>query len=305
MIVLAIVKCANRSGATVRGLINYVMDKDKVECIDVYGLDRENMAKESIIKQMNETKSIFDKQNGREVYHIIISFHKDEQITPSKANTLAMELYQCIPEFKDREAVFATQKHSKDGNIHTHIVINTVSFEDGSKLHTSRSWLQNLKDTNDDILRDNKLSVVEKGYDFHGDTIDRHEPWSMDAYMLKNEPSTLSWKDEIVKAVMETSTKAISKDDFISQLQKQDISCQWTDNRKHIVFSDFEGHKIRDTRIEKDYGFDAHKENLLEKFDENYADQIEIDDDFTDDSEITEREWLDDYYQESIDIDFD
>lgn len=146
---MAIVKCANRSGSTVKGLVSYVMDDAKMKCMDVYGLDCADTTKESIIRQMIETKQMFGKVGGREVYHLIVSFHKDEVITPEKANRLAMQLYLSIPEFREREAVLVTQRHSDYGNIHTHIVVNSVSFETGRKLHTSRNWLQNIKDTND------------------------------------------------------------------------------------------------------------------------------------------------------------
>ena len=87
---MAIVKCANRSGSTVKGLVSYVMDDAKMKCMDVYGLDCADTSKESIIRQMNETKQTFGKVGGREVYHLIISFHKNEVITPEKANQLAI-----------------------------------------------------------------------------------------------------------------------------------------------------------------------------------------------------------------------
>ena len=293
---MAIVKCANRSGSTVRGLVNYVMDDDKIECVDVYGMDKEIISKDFVISQMNETKSLFGKMGGREVYHLIISFHKDELITPEDANRLALELYESIPEFHDREALLVTQRHSDDSNIHTHIVINTVSFEDGSKLHTSRSWLQNIKDTNDDILRKNYLSVVEKGFDFYGNQIDRNEPWNMERYIVKNELSEISWKDKIVKSIAEVTPNSTSKEQFIGQLANDNIIVRWTDNRKHITFIDAEGHKIRDTRIEKDYGLSVTKENLINRFEENLNIELSKEDDGIDSVDISFREWDDDYH---------
>lgn len=285
---MAIVKCANRSGSTVKGLVSYVMDDAKMKCMDVYGLDCADTTKESIIRQMIETKQMFGKVGGREVYHLIVSFHKDEVITPEKANQLAMQLYLSIPEFREREAVLVTQRHSDYGNIHTHIVVNSVSFETGRKLHTSRNWLQNIKDTNDNIIIDNGLTVVEKGHDFYGNEIERNEPWNMEKYLMKNDLAPLSWKNQIATCIQETISNSISKEQFIDRLAEKEITVCWLNNRKHITFLDNDGHKIRDSRLEKDYGLKVDKESLLEIFEINLNKEISQEDDSVELSEIQE-----------------
>ena len=46
---------------------------------------------------------------------------------------------------------------------------------------------------------------------------------------------------------------------------------QWTEERKHIVFRDGEGHRIRDTRLMSAFHVDASKEELAQHFVENVS----------------------------------
>ncbi len=276
---MAIVKVANRSGTKVGKLIDYVMDTDKLKCVSVSGLITTDMSPEVIKEQMMETKRCFDKLGGRECYHIIISYHYDEQITPEEANEYAQEWFSQIPEFQDHEALFATQIHPNgNGCIHTHIVVNSVDFMDGSKLHTDKEWLQDIKDISDDVCREHDLEVCEKGKDFYGNDIDRNEPWDMTGYLMKHDLAGMSFKDEIANDVEQAAKYAFDKDEFISTLRDDyGIEVVWTDTRKYITFIDEDGHRIRDNKLEKDYGLQCDKDSLLQDFERNFENYNDID----------------------------
>ena len=51
--------------------------------------------------------------------------------------------------------------HTNKKNIHNHIVLNSVSFIDGSKYHNSNVEIALLRQTNDDICRKHGLSIIK------------------------------------------------------------------------------------------------------------------------------------------------
>ena len=90
-------------------------------------------------------------------YHIIQSFNGKEA-SPEKCNQIGLELAQNL--WGDKYQVLVCTHINKD-NIHNHIVLNSVSFIDGSKYHNSNTDIALLRETNDDICRKYGLSIIE------------------------------------------------------------------------------------------------------------------------------------------------
>ena len=76
---------------------------------------------------------MWNKDTGRMYAHNIISWHKDEQITPEQAFELEKSLQKMVQWIPDLSAV-----HKDKDHIHCHLVTNSVSYEDGRKLHNTR-----------------------------------------------------------------------------------------------------------------------------------------------------------------------
>lgn len=90
-------------------------------------------------------------------YHIIQSFNGNE-ISPDKCNKIGIELAKQL--WGDKYQVIVCT-HTNKENVHNHIVLNSVSFIDGSKYHNSNVEIALLRETNDDICRKYGLSVIE------------------------------------------------------------------------------------------------------------------------------------------------
>ena len=103
------------------------------------------------IEEMRDTKDAWRKTGGRQYKHFIQSFPYDEDITPEEAFDIAGELIRRSPLFKGYEVCYAT--HIDKGHIHTHWIVNSVSFEHGYKFRYSKRMLQELKDFSDKILK--------------------------------------------------------------------------------------------------------------------------------------------------------
>ena len=136
-------------------VINYAMNGEKTE--NGILVSAINCLPETAYSQMMLTKKVFHKEDGRLGYHIIQSF-KENEISPEKCNKIGMELAQQL--WGDKYQVLVCT-HTNKQNIHNHIVLNSVSFTDGSKYHNSNVEIALLRETNDDLCIKYGLDVVE------------------------------------------------------------------------------------------------------------------------------------------------
>ena len=136
-------KRTNTHGA-MRNCIEYVLRQDKTNelftCVTgPYCHDEINY--DLVYRTFLEEKKMWDKDSGRMYAHNIISWHKDEQITPEQALEFGKEFAENW--FSGFQTLVAVHK-DKD-HIHCHLVTNSVSYEDGRKLHNTRKDLERMK----------------------------------------------------------------------------------------------------------------------------------------------------------------
>ncbi len=112
---------------------------------------------ETAYTEMQATKSRFGKKGGVVGYHIIQSFTPGE-VTPEQAHTIGVAFTQRL--FGDRyEAVVGT--HLDKAHLHNHVVVNSVSFVDGKKYHSSPgSYYFDVRGVSDALCRENDLSTI-------------------------------------------------------------------------------------------------------------------------------------------------
>ena len=112
---------------------------------------------EQAFREMMETKKRWRKTDGVQGYHFIQSFAPGE-VTPAQAHEIGMEFATRL--FGDKyEVVLGT--HLDKAHLHNHIIVNSVSFLDGSKYHSSpASYYQDVRGTSDALCRKHELSVV-------------------------------------------------------------------------------------------------------------------------------------------------
>ena len=141
--------------SNLEAVINYAKNGDKTENgILVTGV---NCIPQTAYNQMALTKKFFHKENGRQGYHIIQSFNGKE-VSPQEANEIGTLLAEEL--FGDKyQAIVCT--HINKDNVHNHIVLNSVSFIDGSKYHNSKLDIALIKDKSDELCKEYELSVVQ------------------------------------------------------------------------------------------------------------------------------------------------
>ena len=263
-------KRTNTHGA-MRNCIEYVLRQDKTNelftCVTgPYCHDEINY--DLVYRTFLEEKKVWDKDSGRMYAHNIISWHKDEQITPEQALEFGKEFAEnWFSGFQTLAAV-----HKDKDHIHCHLVTNSVSYEDGRKLHNTKKDLERMKQLTNQMCRKRGLTVAEKGKHFDGSQIEKGEviAWSKDKYNLFRQQVTDSFVVDCAMAVLKALENCISKEKFIEKMKQFGWNVNWTEKRKHITFQNQEGKKVRDSNLSKTFHLDISKEDLENEFDRNY-----------------------------------
>ena len=263
-------KRTNTHGA-MRNCIEYVLRQDKTSELLTYVTGpycRDEIKYDLVYRTFLEEKKMWDKDSGRMYAHNIISWHKDEQITPEQALEFGKEFAENW--FSGFQTLMAVHK-DKD-HIHCHLVTNSVSYEDGRKLHNTKKDLERMKQLTNQMCRERELTVAEKGKHFDGSQIEKGEviAWSKDKYNLFRQQAKDSFVADCAMAVLKALENCISKEKFIEKMKQFGWNVNWTEKRKHITFQNQDGKKVRDSNLSKTFHLDISKEDLENEFDRNY-----------------------------------
>ena len=263
-------KRTNTHGA-MRNCIEYVLRQDKTSELLTYVTGpyrHDEIDYDLVYRTFLEEKKMWNKDTGRMYAHNIISWHKDEQITPEQALEFGKEFAENW--FSGFQTLVAVHK-DKD-HIHCHLVTNSVSYEDGRKLHNTKKDLERMKQLTNQMCRERGLTVAEKGKHFDGSQIEKGEviAWSKDKYNLFRQQVKDSFVADCAMAVLKALENCISKEKFIEKMKQFGWNVNWTDKRKHITFQNQDGKKVRDSNLSKTFHLDISKEDLENEFDRNY-----------------------------------
>ena len=258
---MAVIK-AIHSNASIRIAVQYIERPCKTEAALITGI---SCSPDTAVAEMMVTKKIWKKDTGRSYDHYIQSFAPEEKISPEEAHTIAVEWAE--QEFPGFEVIIATHVDTK--HLHSHILVNAVSYIDGHKIHTSRLWLEEAKQVSDEICLRHGLTVTKKGYDFDGFQKKNPAIWSKNDYHLLQRAKRGEVRSYIYDIACKTKNaqqRAHSQDEYIDLLTKVGVSVCWDDSRRDITYTDAAGHKIRSSRLEKITGIPQSKEALEFEF---------------------------------------
>ena len=182
---MAVIKIIPSKGR-VKNIINYVLNKEKTDDRIISGKD---CSPQNAIDEMNTTKELYSKTDGISYHHIIQSFKPDE-LNPKKAHEIGLELAKS--QFKNHEVLVVT--HIDKEHIHNHLVINSVSFKNGSKLISNKETLREIKRESNRICQREKLSVIKAPH--------AQNRYSMAEYKLAEKGMSI-WKEQLRSAIDE------------------------------------------------------------------------------------------------------
>ena len=118
-----------------------------------------NCCPETAVSEMMAVKKRFGKEGGTTAYHGYQSFAPGEA-TPEIAHEIAVKLAERLWGEK-YQAVVATHL-DKANHLHSHFVLNTVSFVDGKKFHRTAQDYRDMQIASDELCKEYGLSVVKQ-----------------------------------------------------------------------------------------------------------------------------------------------
>ena len=235
-----------------KNVLNYVSRKEKTVSEDKRFVTGVNCSPETAIAEMTATKNLYHKPDGRLYYHLVQSFPSGYEIEPELAHKIAVELAEKA--FGKYEVVVAT--HIDREHIHSHLVLNSVSFEDGKKYHSNKESVEELMKLNDEICR---------RYGVH--VLDTPKKKMNKDYLSDNEYRSAkrgeSFKWELMNVINQVMKQAKSKKQFCYLMKQQGYDVRWEGNRKYITYTCPNGRRCRDNKL---HGEKYRKENMEYEF---------------------------------------
>ena len=127
--------------------IQYMVDIKKTFHDGIYLNSGINCSVASAHFEMMTTKNRYRKADKRMFYQFVQSFPSDTKLTPNEVHQIGLEFAQ--KQFPQFEVLVSTHCNTK--NIHNHILVNSVSFKNGKKLHQNHDNLLQHRQINDEI----------------------------------------------------------------------------------------------------------------------------------------------------------
>ncbi|MDK2812799.1 MAG: hypothetical protein PWQ08_54 [Clostridiales bacterium] len=196
-----------------------------------------NCRPESVYDDFLSTKLLYHKDDKTLFFHMVQSFPKGADVDPVTAHAAAMELGKY---FDGREVLVCT--HTDRGHVHAHFIINSVSLEDGRKLHVSEPELIVLRQHNDQVCKMFGLPVFQKGQK-------KKKVKSMSTAEYHAAARGESWKFRLMDTIDECMHYAGTREEFITLMHTEGYDVRWQDSRKNITFTTPSGMKCRDDRL--------------------------------------------------------
>ena len=231
-------KRGTQSRAAMRGVMLYVMQEKKTTWEDELLISGINCQVQSVYDDFLNTKLLYHKGGGVMFYHMVQSFPKGAAVDPRQAHEAARRLAEY---FGGCEVLVCT--HVDREHIHSHCVINSVSFETGKKLHMAKEQIQELMWRNDAICQEMGLPVFDAptqqargmgGAEYHT--------------ALKGQ----SWKLRLMNTIDECMKYAADKDAFVSLMASEGYAVRWESTRKYITYTTPDGLKCRDSKLHEE-----------------------------------------------------
>lgn len=204
------------SKATPRKIVSYLTQEEKTEEKLIGGKDCDP---DNIVNDFNMTQELYGKTGGVKYHHIIQSFSPEDNITPEKAHEIGKELAES--QFKGFEVFVVTHK-DKD-HIHNHLVVNSVSFENGLKYNASNKSLWDIKRESNRLCERENLKTLDLEH--------KAEKRISSAEKRIMDRGQIPWKDELRQIIDIARERTKDLQSFREFLEKNfDIETRVTKN---------------------------------------------------------------------------
>ena len=188
---------------SLKGIIDYVEDREKTDERLITGV---NCVAESALDEFESVKKEFHKTDGRAYSHIVQAFSPDNPLDFDTAHEIGCKF---AGYFQGHQALVVT--HRNTAHIHNHIILNSVSFEDGRKFHQSAYEMRQAKEFSNELCRQYGLSITET----------KADPFRVP-----------KWKDKLRRDVRSAMERSDTREQFIARMEELGYGVKWEDGPK-------------------------------------------------------------------------
>ena len=230
----------NRGGGrgALAGVLQYIRQDEKTLWEGHRLVSGWNCTAPTAWQEIQLTKERFVKTDGWQYYHFVQFFAATDGLTPQEAHAIGLELAQ--RKFPDFEVLVAT--HIDTDILHSHLIVNSVSFRDGRKLHQSAADLQAHRLANDEVCAAHHLSILPPPQK-------QVQQKRMGTREYRSAAKGESWKFRLMNAIDQCMRFASTREDFISLMESEGYQVRWSATRKSITYTTPQGMKCRDDRL--------------------------------------------------------
>ena len=244
MATVIFIKESKQTPSAMRGCINYcVQEKKTMDADGRQHVGGVNCLGQHAYEEFVATKNLYGKACGTYFYQYVQSFLPGEIQSYEEAHRIGLEF--AGKSFPGYEVLVTTHLDAHDDSgvqrVHNHFIVNSVSFEDGRKIHFTPNTLQELRKISDDICSDHDLSVLPPSERRNGHGIGTREYRAT----MRGE----GWKFQLINDIDAVMTQAGDRREFCDILASVGYSVTWTDTRKYITFTCPNGRKVRDNKL--------------------------------------------------------
>lgn len=259
MATVTYIRESKQSISAMKGVIDYCCQDKKVydEISNQRLVSGINCDGENTFLEFLATKKSYKKTDGMNFYQYVQSFSPEENITPQQAHEIALEFAERA--WTGYEVLVAT--HCDAQHIHSHFVINSVSFENGKKLRQNPNTLKSLRALSDEICRQHNLSTLE---------LYRKDGMKISTREYRTAVKGQSWKFKLMNDIDKAMNISGSKEDFIKAMSIMGYSVTWTDDKKYITYQCPNKMKCRDIKLHNDKFLKGSMENEFRYRQEQY-----------------------------------
>ena len=228
--------------SAMRGVMRYCMHETKTwdEQSQQFLVSGINCNGRNSILEFETTKAAHGKLDGTNFYQYVQSFSDREDITPQQAHEVAKEF--AARAWPGMEVLVTT--HCDTDNVHTHFVINSVSFETGLKLRQNPNTLIDLRQISDQICQAHHLSVLPQK--------SKKQSKGMSAREYRAAAKGQSWKFRLINTIDDCMRFAGNREEFIALMKSEGYAVRWENSRKSITYTTPDGMKCRDIKLHED-----------------------------------------------------
>lgn len=242
MPIVRFIKNEKQNPSSMKGSIDYCLQKFKtVDALTgkryVSGINCNGL---NAYKEFMTTKLANHADNGRYFYQYVQSFSPKDNVDYDKAHKIALEFAEKA--WQGHEVLVTT--HCDRNHIHTHFLINSVSFETGKKLRQNPNTLKSLRKLNDEICTKYDVTPL-KPY-----TKTKEKRLSDGEYRMAMKGE--SWKFALMFTIDNAMKRVKTKKEFMDEMKKNGYEVLWTDERKYVTYTCPNGMKCRDIKLHQE-----------------------------------------------------